>query len=49
MHITPASVVDYWHEDFDETKNCAREEEIKELQRETEPARCASAAKSGIL
>ena len=34
---------DYWDEDFDENKNCAREMEMEELQRETEPQRCASA------
>ena len=48
VHITQAAV-DYWSEDFDETKNCARDEEMKELRRETEGARCAVAAKSGIL
>ena len=48
VHIAQATL-DYWHEDFDDTKNCARQEEMKELRRETEPARCASAAKSGIL
>ena len=40
---------DYWNEDFDENKNCAREEDIKKLRRETEPGRCASAARSGKL
>ena len=39
---------DYWDEDFDENKNCVREEEMMELQRETEPGRCASATGSGI-
>ena len=48
LYIAQATL-DYWHEDFDDTKNCAREKEMKELGRETEPARCASAAKSGIL
>ena len=46
--MTQASV-DYWDDEFDDDKNCAREEEMKELRRETEGARCASAAKSGIL
>ena len=38
---------DYWDEDFDENKNCAREEEMTKLQNETEPRRCASASGSG--
>ena len=50
MHFTQAgSSDDYWEEDFDENKNCAREREMTELQRETEPGRCASAARSGDL
>ena len=48
MHFTQGSE-DYWNEDFDENKNCVREEEMKVLQRETEPRRCASAAGSGSL
>ena len=40
---------DYWNEDFDENKNCAREEDIEKLRRETEPVRCASAARYGNL
>ena len=40
---------DYWNEDFDPNKNCAKEKEMNELQRETEPIRCASAAGSGDL
>ena len=35
---------DYWADDFDEDKNCVREEEMKELQRETEPGKCASSS-----
>ena len=35
---------DYWDEDFDENKNCVREEEMKELKQETEPGRCAEAS-----
>ena len=48
VHMTQA-FVDYWDDEFDDDKNCAREEEMKELQRETEGARCAIAARSGIL
>ena len=48
VQFTQASE-DYWDEDFDENKNCVREEEMKELQRETEPGRCALAAGSGQL
>ena len=48
MHFTQGSE-DYWAEDFDENKNCVREEEMKVLRRETEPGRCASAAGSGNL
>ena len=49
VHFTQARSDDYWNEDFDENKNCAREREMTELQRETEPGRCASAARSGDL
>ena len=41
--ISSTGAIDYWDEDFDENKNCAREMEMKELQRETEPQRSASA------
>ena len=41
--ISSTGTIDYWDEDFDENKNCAREMEMEELQRETEPQRCASA------
>ena len=47
VYFTQARV-DYWDENFDENKNCVREEEMMELQRETEPGRCASATGSGI-
>ena len=40
---------DYWDEDFDENKNCVREEEMRELQQETEPGRCAESVQSGDL
>ena len=39
---------DYWDEDFDENKNCVREEEMRELKQETEPGRCAEAS-TGFL
>ena len=32
---------DYWSDDFDENKNCVREQEMMELQREQEPGRCS--------
>ena len=48
VHLTQARD-DYWEEDFDENKNCAREREMRELQRETEPGRCADAAGVGQL
>lgn len=35
---------DYWSDDFDENKNCVREEEMMKLQRETEPGRCSSSS-----
>ena len=48
VHLTHGQrVPDYWDEDFDENKNCAREEEMTKLQNETEPRRCASASGSG--
>ena len=34
---------DYWADDFDENKNCARQEEINQLRGETDNERCASA------
>ena len=40
--IVKAEDEDYWADDFDENKNCVREEEMMKLQRETEPARCSS-------
>ena len=36
--------VDYWDEDFDEDKNCVREEEMKELQRDVDQGKCASSS-----
>ena len=33
---------DYWSGDFDENKNCVREEEMTKLQREADPGRCSS-------
>ena len=48
MHFTQA-IDDYWDEDFDENKNCVREEKMTQLQRQTEPGRCASAARSGNI
>ena len=35
---------DYWADDFDEDKNCVREEEMKELQREEDNGKCASSS-----
>ena len=49
VHFTQARSDDYWNEDFDENKNCARERDMKELQRETKPGRCASAIRSGNI
>ena len=31
----------YWSEDFDINKNCVREPEMKEMQKEPDPGRCA--------
>ena len=33
---------DYWSGDFDENKNCDREEEMTKLRKETDPGRCSS-------
>ena len=33
---------DYWADDFDENKNCDREEEMTKLIKETDPGRCSS-------
>ena len=41
MHFTQGGE-DYWDEDFDENKNCDREEEMTKLQREADPGRCSS-------
>ena len=35
---------DYWADDFDEDKNCVREEEMKELQRDVDQGKCASSS-----
>ena len=43
VYLTQARV-DYWDEDFDEDKNCVREEEMKELQRDVEHEKCASSS-----
>ena len=43
MHFTQGSE-DYWNEDFDENKNCVREEEMTKLQREADPGRCSSSS-----
>ena len=43
VYLTQARV-DYWDEDFDEDKNCVREEEMKELQREVDNGKCASSS-----
>ena len=32
----------YWSEDFDINKNCVRESEMKKMQKEPDPGRCAS-------
>ena len=44
VYFSLAKDLDYWDEDFDENKNCAREGEMKKLQREIDPGRCASSS-----
>ena len=41
--------VDYWDADFDENKNCEKEELIGELSREENPGRCASKTSGDVL
>ena len=38
---------DYWSEDFDINKNCVRESEMKEMQKEPDPGRCAHTSGRG--
>ena len=40
-------VEDYFTEEYDPNKNCQREEEMKKLREETEPARCSRATRQG--
>ena len=37
----------YWSEDFDINKNCVREPEMKEMQKEPDPGRCAHTSGRG--
>ena len=40
--------MDYWDDDFDEDKNCAKEELIKKLRRESGGERCAIKSRGNI-
>ena len=43
------AVSDYWSENFDEDKNCLREEEMKKLEGLEAPRKCATGAGGGRL
>ena len=43
LYLVPITkAADYWDPDFDENKNCIREEEMTKLRGAKEPAKCAA-------
>ena len=49
LKLAFGEIVDYWDGDFDENKNCEKEELIGKLSREEQPGRCASKTEGNVL
>ena len=49
LKLAFGEIVDYWDSDFDENKNCEKEELIGKLSREETPDRCASKTAGDVL
>ena len=47
-HLKVKASMDYWDDDFDEDKNCEKEELIKKLRRESGGERCAIKSRGNI-
>ena len=50
LHPKPiSSSDDYWADDFDENKNCEKEDLLKKLSRQKNPGRCSFARRGNFL